>query len=74
MIDPKQSPDYIAPMIEIPQFEPPFESNIEEIFAWEISKHLKPDLTFQKQFEINTSYGNFRLDFLIHIMQTLILQ
>jgi hypothetical protein len=42
-----------------------YESPIEDIFAWHITKYLKADVKFYPQFPINTICGKFRLDFVI---------
>lgn len=53
-------------MVRIPpEFDPPYESPVEEQFAWSVVKLLDPRCGFQKQFVINTQRGRFRLDFLL---------
>lgn len=46
-------------------YAPPYESPIEDSFAWEFAKHLDPAHDLQKQVEVNTIVGGFRLDFLV---------
>lgn len=43
----------------------PFESPIEETFAESALKYFRPSLEVQKQVEVQTQVGRFRLDFLI---------
>ncbi len=45
-------------------YAPPYESPIEDAFAWAIAKHLNPACDLQKQVEVPTFTGGFRLDFL----------
>ena len=47
------------------QYDPPFESPIEEIFAWNMSKFLSEKIRLEKQVVIRTLWGNFRADFMI---------
>lgn len=44
-------------------YEPPFDSPIEDIFAWQIIKYLGEDVVLEKQVEVPTICGLFRLDF-----------
>jgi len=46
-----------------PCFDPPYESPLEEEFAWNIVKYLRNDVTFEKQVEVDTICGRFRIDF-----------
>lgn len=46
-----------------PFYDPPFESPIEQAFAWHIVKHLDAAATFEKQVDVRTLCGYFRLDF-----------
>jgi len=48
-----------------PQYEPPYESPIEEAFAWDLSKRLAAAATLQKQVLLPTQLGMFRCDFLL---------
>lgn len=48
-----------------PQFEQPYESPLEEIFAYNIVKYLDKVVIFQKQVTVDTLCGRFRLDFMI---------
>ncbi len=48
----------------LPPFDPPYESPIEEAFAWRARTTLRPELNFSKQSWARTVGGNFRLDFL----------
>src|SRR5205809_6465674 len=45
-------------------YRPPYESPIEDMFAWALTKHINPDLELQKQVDVDTCVGRFRLDFL----------
>ena len=45
-------------------FDPPYESPIEELFAWAAEKCFHPEVAFEKQVEIPTVCGTFHLDFL----------
>lgn len=46
-----------------PLYDPPYESPIEDIFAWHAVKYLHPGVRFDKQVWVNTICGRFRLDF-----------
>lgn len=46
-------------------FNPPYESPIEQAFAWRARTTLREDLSIQKQAWVSTIGGRFRLDFLI---------
>lgn len=48
-----------------PEYAPPYESPIEEIFAYNIVKYLDEGVTFKKQESVDTSCGKFRLDFIV---------
>ena len=48
-----------------PAFDPPYDSPIEELLAQNALKYLAEDCRFQKQVEVPTNWGTFRLDFLI---------
>ncbi len=52
-----------------PLFDPPYDSPIEEAFAWAITKHLHPDVRFDKQVEQVTLLGTFRVDFVAYYDQ-----
>lgn len=47
-------------------FDPPYESPIEEYFAWEYEKVKDLGVSVQKQYRVETEFGRFRLDFVIH--------
>jgi very-short-patch-repair endonuclease len=47
-----------------PIYEPPYDSPIEDSFAWDLVKYLRKDVEFIPQFEVRTSCGTFRVDFL----------
>ena len=49
-----------------PEFEPPYDSPIEESFAYNIVKYLDESVTFKKQVPADTACGRFRLDFMAH--------
>jgi len=44
-------------------YEPPFESPIEDIFAWNIVKYLSDSTELRKQVDFQTICGKFRVDF-----------
>lgn len=46
-----------------PSFVPPYDSPIEEDFAYNVVKYLKENVVFDKQVSVQTPKGNFRLDF-----------
>jgi very-short-patch-repair endonuclease len=46
-----------------PLHEPPYDSPIENIFAYHIIKHLGEGAQFDRQVEIDTQCGTFRIDF-----------
>ncbi len=49
-----------------PEFEPPYDSPIENDFAYNIVKYLDEGVTFKKQVSVDTVCGRFRLDFMAH--------
>lgn len=40
-----------------------YESPIEDIFAWHITKYLNPEVKFYAQYPVKTICGSFRIDF-----------
>jgi hypothetical protein len=48
-----------------PTFEPPYESVVEERFAWSMHKFLRQTCDFEKQVSVRTARGLFRIDFVI---------
>jgi hypothetical protein len=44
------------------EFDPPYDSPIEQDFAWGLSKHLAETTILHKQVEVPTSAATFRLD------------
>lgn len=48
----------------MPDYHPPYDSPIEDMFAWSLAKYMNPDLALHTQVEIDTFAGRFRLDFL----------
>lgn len=48
-----------------PEFTPPYDSPIEEIFAYDAIKRLSRGIDFEVQVVTPTPWGNFRLDFLL---------
>jgi hypothetical protein len=48
-------------------YDPPYDSPIEDRFAWAFSKYLSPSVKLQKQAEMRTICGVFRLDFLVSV-------
>ena len=53
-------------------FEPPYDSPIEEQFAWHFAKYVHPNIELFPQYEIPTSHGTFKMDFVIKIKDKLI--
>ena len=49
---------------EGPFYDPPYESQLEDIFALTIIKYLNTSIDFQKQVEVDTICGKFRIDFI----------
>lgn len=47
------------------QFEPPFDSPLEEVLAWDLSKYISPATTLLKQVVVHTRLGSFRHDFVL---------
>jgi hypothetical protein len=47
------------------KYVPPYDSPIEDIFAWGLGKYMNPNLILDKQIEVNTSWGTFILDFVV---------
>ena len=47
------------------KYEPPYDSRIEDIFAWNLGKYMDPNLRLDKQIEVNTPWGIFILDFMV---------
>lgn len=48
-----------------PEYEPPYDSPIEDIFARSLGRYVNPNLRLDKQIEVNTPWGVFILDFVI---------
>lgn len=46
-------------------YAPPYDSPIEDLFAYNIVKYLNPAANLLRQFEVATICGNYRLDFII---------
>jgi hypothetical protein len=44
-------------------YDPPYESPLEDSFAWNLSKHLRRDTRLEKQVVVSTVCGAFRMDF-----------
>lgn len=45
------------------EYEPPYDSPIEDIFAWHCHKYLSSGIKLDKQVDIDTQHGRFRIDF-----------
>ena len=43
-------------------YEPPYDSPLEDQFAWKLSKYLRPGTTLEKQVPVRTICGTFRID------------
>lgn len=50
-----------------PHYAPPYDSPIEEAFAWHILKYLDESAAFIPQYEVVTICGRFRLDFVASV-------
>jgi len=50
-----------------PAFDPPYESPIEEMFAWDFGKYCAETLDLRKQVSRQTRCGVFRVDFLAYL-------
>lgn len=48
-----------------PLYQPPYDSPIEEIFAWHCTKYLCSSVAFDTQVELDTRHGQFRMDFVL---------
>lgn len=46
-----------------PFYDPPYDSPLEDLFAWHIVKYLGSGVQFDKQVEAQTNCGTFRIDF-----------
>ncbi|HEX7241201.1 MAG TPA: hypothetical protein VF263_13085 [Longimicrobiaceae bacterium] len=51
--------------IQRPAYDPPYESPLEDSFAWHTVKYLAPQVRFEKQVEVLTRWGVFRMDFVL---------
>jgi hypothetical protein len=43
----------------------PYDSPIEDIFAWHCKKYIRNDIEFDSQLDITTKHGIFRIDFVL---------
>ncbi len=48
-----------------PTYDPPYDSPIEDILAYSLTKYLSPLVSLDKQVEIETACGRFRPDFIV---------
>lgn len=44
------------------QYDPPYDSPIEELLAWNLDKYIGDDVVFDKQAEVVTPFATFRID------------
>jgi len=44
-------------------YDPPYDSPLEDLFAWNAVKYLDASVTLRKQVEVDTICGTFRMDF-----------
>lgn len=51
------------PLFHGPRYAPPYDSPIEDVFAWNVVKYLSPDVVLLRQRAVSTPYGEFKLDF-----------
>ena len=56
-------PNITELLIDIPGYEPPYESPLEDYFARHITKYFAPNVKFEKQVWVETVCGNYRIDF-----------
>lgn len=49
--------------MSIPIYDPPYDSPLEDLFAYNMVKYLDQSVSFEKQMEVDTICGKFRLDF-----------
>jgi hypothetical protein len=49
----------VSPVI----YDPPYDSPLEDLFAWNVSKYFDPSVDLHKQVEVDTICGRFRMDF-----------
>jgi hypothetical protein len=54
-----------TPALKGPFYDPPYDSPIEDLFAVNAVKYLHEDCQFDKQVEVPTILGTYRLDFLV---------
>lgn len=57
------SPHLNEPFLGPSMYDPPYESPLEDEFAWRISKYLNRKTVLAKQIEVETICGAFRIDF-----------
>lgn len=50
-----------------PIYNPPYDSPLEDDFAYHITKYLEPTISFTPQYEVKTICGTFRLDFVAEV-------
>jgi len=48
-------------------YNPPYDSEIEDIFAWNFIKYCTKKINFLPQYEVQTTISMFRLDFVIEL-------
>jgi hypothetical protein len=47
------------------EFDPPYDSPIEETLAWNLSKYLADDVRLRKRVEVDTGFAKFYLDLVV---------
>jgi hypothetical protein len=50
---------------DVPCYEPPYDSPIEDTFAWNLVKYVSPSAQLTPQVDVRTERGLFRLDFVL---------
>jgi very-short-patch-repair endonuclease len=50
-------------MLVGPSYEPPYDSPIEEQLAWDLVKYLRVGVKFDRQVDVRTQCGTYRMDF-----------
>ena len=52
-----------APPVSWPTYEPPYDSPIEDAFAYQLAKYLATGAAVERQVEVTTQCGTYRIDF-----------
>lgn len=60
-----ESVDSIAGSRDGSDYKPPYDSPIEDLFAWHCQKHLSTNVRFDSQVNVQTQHGLLRIDFVL---------